>query len=219
MAWWTHPLLLVVVLLVTGQAKTGRRLFNQSERSAATDAEALAERRRAELEAELARVDPLTRLANRRACEEAVDQQPASDGVLVLDLDHFKRVNDTFGHAVGDLVLTAVADVLRGNLGSVAVCSRLGGEEFCALVSQVGSDAELFGLADAFRRAVSEVRIEGYDTLRPTVSVGASRRRPYESSVREAVSRADEALYVAKREGRNRTVLQRNQADDLPLAS
>jgi diguanylate cyclase (GGDEF)-like protein len=219
-AWWTHPLLLlVVVLLVIGHAMTGRRLFGEYERSAAAHAEALEERRRAELEAELARLDPLTRLANRRAYEEAVDQQPPADAVLVLDLDHFKRVNDTFGHAIGDQVLMAVAEVLRVELGPVAVCSRLGGEEFCALVRHVDGDQQLFGLAEVFRRAVSEVRIEGYPTLRPTVSVGASRRRPYESTVREAVSRADEALYVAKREGRNRTVLQGDDATELPLAS
>jgi diguanylate cyclase (GGDEF)-like protein len=219
-AWRTHPLLLlVVVLLVTGQAMTGRRLFNQYELSAAADAEALAERRRAELEAELARLDPLTRLANRRAYQEAVDQQPAADAVLIVDLDHFKRVNDTFGHAAGDEVLVAVASVLRGMLGPVAVCSRLGGEEFCALIRRVGSDAELLGLAEAFRRAVCEVRIEGLDTLRPTVSVGAARRRSDEPTVQEAVNRADEALYAAKREGRNRTVLRNDETRQLPLAS
>jgi diguanylate cyclase (GGDEF)-like protein len=220
-AWWTHPLLLgVVLLLVVGQAMTGRRLFGEYQRSAEAHADALAERRRAELEAELARLDSLTRLANRRAYQEAVDQQqPAADGVLVIDLDHFKRVNDSFGHAVGDEVLVAVASVLRSMLGPVAQCSRLGGEEFCALISHVGSDQELFGLAEAYRRAVSEVRIEGYPTLRPTVSVGASRRHPYELTVREAVNRADQALFVAKREGRNRTVLQRDDASELPLAS
>jgi diguanylate cyclase (GGDEF)-like protein len=219
-AWWTNPLLLLAaLLLVVGQAMTGRRLFGEYERSAAAHAEALVERRRAELEAELARLDPLTRLANRRGYEEAVDQQPACDGVLVLDLDHFKRVNDTFGHAVGDQVLVAVADVLRLALEPRAVVSRLGGEEFCALVQHVGSDEELFGLAESFRLAVSEVRIEGYATLRPTVSVGASRRRPYERTVRDAVTRADQALYAAKREGRNRTVLQHDDSTDLPLAS
>ena len=219
-AWSTNPLLLLaVLLLVVGQAMTGRRLFGEYERSAAAHAEALEERRRAELEAELARLDPLTRLANRRAYEEAVDQQPAADAVLVVDLDHFKRVNDTFGHAVGDQVLMIVADVLRRKLGAVAVCSRLGGEEFCALVSHVQSDEQLLDLAESFRLAVCDVRIQNYDTLRPTVSVGASRRRPYESTVREAVSRADAALYAAKREGRNRTVLQRDDSLDLPLAS
>jgi diguanylate cyclase (GGDEF)-like protein len=219
LAWWTHPLLLlVVVLLGIGQAMTGRRLFAEYERSAAAHAEALAERRRAELEAELARLDPLTRLANRRAYEEAVEQQPPPDAALVLDLDHFKRVNDTFGHAVGDLVLVEVAGVLQRMLGPAVLCSRLGGEEFCALVSRVGSDEELFGLAETFRRAVAEVRIEGYPTLRPTISIGAARRYPQEPTARDAVTRADQALYVAKREGRNRSVVV-NERSYLPLAS
>src|SRR5699024_12123381 len=65
---------------------------------AVANAEALAERRRAELEAEQARLDPLTRLANRRAYQEAIEEQPAASAAVVVDLDHFKRVNDTFGH-------------------------------------------------------------------------------------------------------------------------
>ncbi|MBV8720064.1 MAG: GGDEF domain-containing protein [Chloroflexi bacterium] len=218
-AWWTHPLLLiVVVLLVTGHAMTGRRLFGEYERSAAASEQALAERRRAEVEAEQARLDPLTRLANRRAYQEAVDEQPAPAAALVMDLDHFKRVNDTFGHDVGDRVLVEVAGVLRRTLEPIALCSRLGGEEFCALIAQCPDDEELFRIADYVRRAVSDLRFEGYPTLQPTASVGAARRLAHELTVHNAVSRADQALYAAKREGRNRTIIA-PKATPLPRAS
>jgi len=216
-AWSTHPLLLVVVvLLVIGQAMTGRRLFREYERAAVANAEALAERRRAQLEAEQARLDPLTRLANRRAYQEAIDERPAASAAVVLDLDHFKHVNDTFGHDVGDRVLTEVAGVLQRMLGRIAQCSRLGGEEFCALVADCDDDDALFRLADDVRREVGELRFEEYPMLRPTVSVGAARRQAHELTVRAAVSRADQALYRAKRAGRNRTMI--HSEDELPLA-
>jgi diguanylate cyclase (GGDEF)-like protein len=218
-AWWTHPLLLaVVVLLVIGHAMTGRRLFGEYARSAAASEEALVERRRAELEAERARIDPLTRLANRRAYQEAVDERPAPAAALVLDLDHFKRVNDTYGHDVGDRVLVEVAGVLRRMLEPIGLCARLGGEEFCALIAQCPDDDELFKIGDYVRRAVSELRFDDYPTLEPTVSIGAARRHAYELTVRDAVSRADQALYAAKRAGRNRTIIA-DESSALPLAS
>src|SRR5712692_5437052 len=93
--WWTNPLLLLaVVLLVIGQAATGRRLFREYEDAAAAREQALAEGRRAELEADQARHDPLTRLPNRRAFEEVLESQPPPAAALMLDLDYFKHVND-----------------------------------------------------------------------------------------------------------------------------
>src|SRR5579859_4933678 len=130
--WWTNPLLLLaVVLLVIGQAATGRRLFREYEGAATAREQALAERRRAELEADQARHDPLTRLPNRRAFDEVLELQAPPAGVLMLDLDHFKAINDTFGHDVGDRVLVDVAALLQDTVGGSAFCARLGGEEFC----------------------------------------------------------------------------------------
>jgi diguanylate cyclase (GGDEF)-like protein len=216
--WWTNPLLLaVVVLLVIGQAMTGRRLFTEYEQGAAAREQALAERRRAELEAEQARRDALTRLPNRRAFEERLQSQSAPQAVLMLDLDHFKHVNDTFGHDVGDMVLVAVADTLQRTLGDVAFCARLGGEEFCALIwpGFVG-DSELLALAERMRHAVGALRFDADQRLHPTVSIGVARRRPDEATAREAITRADQALYRAKRDGRDRTYLE--GSDALPLA-
>jgi diguanylate cyclase (GGDEF)-like protein len=217
--WWTNPpLLLVVVLLVIGQATTGRRLFREHEGAAAARALALAERQRAEVEAAQARHDPLTRLPNRRSFEEILDSKSPPAAVLMLDLDHFKRINDTFGHDVGDRVLVEMAAVLRETLGNSAFCARLGGEEFCVLVSDVASDDELLFFAERIRRAVKELRFGEHEEARVTVSIGAARREPHEATARDAIVRADQALYSAKRNGRDQTHLD-DRANPRRLAS
>jgi diguanylate cyclase (GGDEF)-like protein len=217
--FWTNPWLLgVVVLLVISQAMTGQRLFREYERGALAREQALAERRRAELEAEQARHDVLTGLPNRRAFEEVLRLRPAAQAVLMLDLDHFKRVNDTLGHDVGDLVLVAVAATLQRTLGDVAFCARLGGEEFCALISSgFADDGQLLELAERVRHGVAALRFDGHERLQPTASIGVARRLPGELTAREAITRADQALYRAKRDGRDRTYLERSVS--LPLAS
>jgi diguanylate cyclase (GGDEF)-like protein len=207
-AWWTNPTLpLVIVLLVIGQAATGRRLFREYEVAAAAREQALAERRRAEQEAVQARQDPLTGLPNRRAFEEVLESRPTLAAALMLDLDHFKRINDTFGHETGDQVLIQVAALLQQTLGASAFCARLGGEEFCVLVSDVASDDELLFFAERVRRGVKELRFAGKDQPRVTVSIGAARRQAHEPTAREAIVRADQALYCAKRDGRDQTHL------------
>src|SRR5204863_10218809 len=168
-AWWTNPVLpLVIGLLVIGQAATGRRLFREYEGAAAAREQALAERRRAELEAVQARQDPLTGLPNRRAFEEVLESQPTPAAALMLDLDHFKGINDTFGHETGDQVLVQVAALLQKMLGASAFCARLGGEEFCVLVSHVASDHELLLFAERVRRCLRELRFAGRDQPRAT---------------------------------------------------
>jgi diguanylate cyclase (GGDEF)-like protein len=212
-AWWTHPALpLVIVLLVIGQAATGRRLFREYEGAAAAREQALAERRRAELEAVQARQDPLTGLPNRRAFEEVLEAQPPPAAALMLDLDHFKHINDTFGHEAGDQVLVQVAALLQQTLGASAFCARLGGEEFCVLVSQAASDDELLFFAERVRRGVKDLRFAGQDQPRVTVSIGAARRQAHEPTAREAIVRADQALYCAKRDGRDQTHLDGHDA-------
>jgi len=217
-AWWTHPALpMVIVLLVIGQAATGRRLFREYEGAAAAREQAMAERRRAELEAVQARQDPLTGLPNRRAFEEVLETQPPPAAVLMLDLDHFKRINDTFGHETGDQVLIQVAALLQQTLGASAFCARLGGEEFCVLVSRAASDDELLFFAERVRRGVKDLRFAGQDQPRVTVSIGAARRQAHEPTAREAIVRADQALYCAKRDGRDQTHL--DGRDGMRLAS
>jgi diguanylate cyclase (GGDEF)-like protein len=204
--WWTNPLLLLaVVLLVIGQAMTGRRLFHEYEAAAVAR--------------EQARRDPLTRLPNRRAFEEELDSRPNPDAVLMFDLDHFKRINDTFGHDAGDSVLVEVAVLVQQTLGSRAFCARLGGEEFCALVADVLSDDELFELAECVRLAVKGLRIAELEQLRVTISIGAARPRGQELTARNAIMRADQALYRAKRHGRDQTQLDVPSDDVRLLAS
>jgi diguanylate cyclase (GGDEF)-like protein len=156
-------------------------------------------------------------MPNRRAFEEALESRAAPDAVLMLDLDYFKRINDTFGHDAGDRVLIEVAAVVQATLGRQAFCARVGGEEFCALVADVADDAALLGVAEGVRMAVRQLRFDNEAGLRVTVSIGAARSRPHELTAREAITRADHALYSAKRDGRDRAYL--DTPLDMPLAS
>jgi len=138
--------------------------------------------------------------------------QPAS--LLMLDLDRFKAVNDTYGHAAGDAVLAAFSGLLQRMLRQSDLFARYGGEEFVVLAPNAGTDAAL-ELAERIRAAVAELRVTvGGLVLRFTVSVGASSLGPeagLASPLEALLARADEALYVAKAAGRNRV-------EHLPLA-
>jgi len=163
-----------------------------------------------------AMTDDLTGLYNRRfvirellreveACAQAGGQM----AVLLIDVDHFKRVNDAYGHQVGDRVLAAVAHVIRENLRPTDTVGRYGGEEFVVMCP--GSDlASGIRVAERLRRAVAECRIPVDNVIvRVTVSVGVTAWRGGTEEVGEAVvdrilREADEALYRAKEKGRNR---------------
>ncbi|MFO1249888.1 MAG: GGDEF domain-containing protein [Inhella sp.] len=162
-----------------------------------------------------AREDVLTRLANRRHAEQALplmwEQTPSPDtpfAVAMLDIDHFKRVNDQFGHAVGDAVLRELAQLLRQRLRSADLLARWGGEEFLiGLVGPPARDAE--AVLERLRSAVMEHPWERVHAgLRLTISIGLALRgvgngAPAEEP-RELVQAADIALYQAKHAGRNR---------------
>lgn len=157
------------------------------------------------------RVDPLTRLYNRgylndRLREELVrsarTQSPFS--FLLLDVDHFKKVNDTHGHQAGDEVLRGLAALLKRSCrGSDAVC-RYGGEEIAILLADTPlSGAQIF--AENVRKAVEkeEIAIPGGGRLRVTVSIGISEYGTHGKSADTLIASADSALYEAKRSGRN----------------
>lgn len=202
--WWTNPLLLVgIVLLVIGQAVTGRRLFREYEAAARAREQALH--------------DPLTGLPNRRAFEERLDARPIPSGVLMLDLDHFKRINDTFGHAAGDRVLVEVAQQIQKTLDGRVFCARVGGEEFCALFTEIASDDELLLCANRLRLLVKSLRFGSLDNLHVTLSIGAARPLAEETALRDSIMRADRALYRAKCEGRDRVCIDSGAAP-VPLA-
>ena len=169
--------------------------------------------RRARAEAELrARTDELTGAFNRRHFAEIVADALSGDargcGLLLLDADHFKQVNDAYGHMVGDVVLVELSRRLRACLGTADCLARWGGEEFAVLLQGVGSDAELDRRAQRLRAAVARTPIaaEGV-SVRLTISIGAARAGDELGSLDALVEAADRCLYVAKRHGRNRVSL------------
>lgn len=155
-----------------------------------------------------ARTDSLTGLANRLAADEQLrqahavfkrNQKPYT--VLLMDVDHFKRVNDTHGHAAGDDVLRHVASVLQEHLRETDLVARVGGEEFLVLLHQTPLDQALV-VADKLRVAVASTPISPVGAV--TVSLGAAEVQAADTNPEATVNRADQALYVAKQAGRNR---------------
>jgi diguanylate cyclase len=154
---------------------------------------------------DMALTDDLTRLPNRRSAYRAFEEAMRSEGtpvsVLLLDIDNFKRVNDTHGHEVGDEVIRAIAATLQITLGRSGTLVRWGGEEYLALLSGV-TITHAAREAEALRAAVEHLTLP-YGPL--TVSVGVSSRLPGDS-VKSLVHRADQGLYRAKEGGKNRVV-------------
>lgn len=153
-----------------------------------------------------AQSDPLTGLANRRALGTFLDMltqtaQPYS--VLVLDIDHFKRINDTFGHDAGDLALKQVAEIIKINSRASDLACRAGGEEFI-LVMPGASLAVASTIAERIRASVESSDIPGVGRL--TLSIGAASRDEEKTVPDEVLKVADERLYVAKQSGRNKVV-------------
>jgi diguanylate cyclase (GGDEF)-like protein/PAS domain S-box-containing protein len=167
---------------------------------------------RVELLERRARTDPLTGLGNRRLLllelgTAAAAQQPEPLGVLMIDIDRFKDVNDTHGHAAGDEVLAEVARRIAAVVRGHDVVARWGGEEFCVLLPDVASNAEVLEVAERIRGVVAQAPIRtAAGEIDVTVSVGAVRTRPGLEPP-ELIGSADRALYSAKDAGRNRVEL------------
>jgi diguanylate cyclase (GGDEF)-like protein len=166
--------------------------------------------------AELAVTDALTLLHNRRSLNDALEREFArarrykhSLAVYMLDIDHFKKVNDTHGHATGDRVLSLVAAVMRKSTRETDVVGRYGGEEFMILAPETSaSDAHMVG--ERVRTKVESSSTAAADVPAVTISIGiATTDTVAAASVEELVQLADAALYQAKREGRNRCVAAR----------
>lgn len=167
-------------------------------------------RQRLSQEEETARTDSLTGLFNRR-CFDAelpvfMERARAIHGglaVIAIDLDHFKPVNDTVGHAGGDAVLKGVGAILRGQIRRSDLPCRTGGDEFIVLLADL-TDAQAQARAEALRVAIGTMPHPGTEHgLRITTTMGGTMYRPGESK-EDFLHRADEALYAAKRAGRNR---------------
>jgi diguanylate cyclase (GGDEF)-like protein len=151
----------------------------------------------------LGRTDQLTGLPNRRALMEAVYRAEAHVLALVIvDIDRFKRVNDTHGHLAGDAVIKAVGEIMLVELGQLGQVARVGGEEFALLSLGVSADALASKLV-AFRDKVSSTRIATSGVgVRVTISAGVALQREGET-FDQLYSAADQALYAAKSSGRN----------------
>ena len=162
----------------------------------------------------LAAIDPLTDAYNRRfglgrLAEEFSRAIRAESplGVLMFDLDHFKAVNDTYGHLVGDRVLRSVARTCRRVIREGDVLIRYGGEEFVVILPGAG-DADVRDIGERLRRAIGETSVaEGDQRIKVTVSVGGSIYSDAVSSVEELIARVDADLYEAKQGGRDRLVV------------
>jgi two-component system cell cycle response regulator len=164
---------------------------------------------------QLALTDPLTQTLNRRALVERLTAElerarryALELSVLVVDLDHFKAVNDGFGHLVGDDVLCAVARTLQREARAVDIVARYGGEEFVVVLPETGQEGAV-AVAERIRQRVAEQPAEiceQYHGLTVTVSIGVATAMPSHTSVLpdDLVAAADEALYRAKAHGRNR---------------
>jgi diguanylate cyclase (GGDEF)-like protein len=151
----------------------------------------------------LSRTDTLTGLSNRRAFLEQFDRCDRDKAMLVLDIDHFKTVNDTYGHLAGDEAIVRVAAMLLKVFSDRCVCARIGGEEF-AVFCQDMAFAEFAALGELSRRKIAAMRIATKDgEFSITVSGGMARALPHEE-FGAVFSRADKALYAAKSGGRDR---------------
>jgi diguanylate cyclase (GGDEF)-like protein/PAS domain S-box-containing protein len=161
----------------------------------------------------LANTDPLTGALNRRAGEELLATALRGwrqDGrrfcVLMIDCDHFKLVNDIWGHEVGDKVLVALVEICRENLRGGDIAVRWGGEEFLLMLAATSRDAAL-AIAERLRRTIEDRDIDrGGGTIRITVSIGVAEVHEGDTRADEMVRRADRSLYFAKNAGRNRVV-------------
>jgi diguanylate cyclase (GGDEF)-like protein/putative nucleotidyltransferase with HDIG domain len=159
--------------------------------------------RRLERLRELAELDPLTGLRNRRGFEKGLESRHAPLALLICDLDHFKRVNDTLGHPVGDEVLRTFSELLRDCTREGDVAVRLGGEEFALVLSGVG-EREALAVAERLRREVAATFKDFPVPISVSVGIAEGSR---DDGAEALVRAANRALFAAKRLGRDRCVV------------
>lgn len=161
--------------------------------------------------------DPLLGIYNRRYMEQRLQEEVSRANrymtplsLCIIDIDDFKRVNDSFGHPVGDKVLRRLSDLLRERMRDVDLFARYGGEEFVVLLPNTGAE-EAAVFADRMRQLVEEASLastaEGIPDIRCTVSIGVTTSSRGKLSGAELLREADDALYKAKNGGRNRVMV------------
>jgi diguanylate cyclase len=204
--------------LLTDSRDTGASLTSLMQRLHSATAELAQLRRQLDEAREQAKLDALTGVANRRGFDEAMQallhEHKSGDScpsVMMIDLDHFKQVNDQYGHVFGDTVLKSVAQAIRSCVKGRDLVARYGGEEFAVMLPATALPGAI-ALAEQIRATIAGARIRRGNTSERigaiTVSVGVSSWKPGES-IDALIERADRALYRSKSEGRNRV----NSAD------
>ncbi|WP_337841206.1 sensor domain-containing diguanylate cyclase [Rheinheimera sp.] len=162
----------------------------------------------------LSKTDFLTGLHNRGAWEDALinefrrtKRSGHRSTLLMVDIDHFKRVNDTYGHAAGDAVIKQTAAAVKKNLRSTDIAGRYGGEEFAVLLVDTSADQALF-FAERLRKNVEAMQIEfNQQLLNVTVSIGIGEYKADMQQYRDWIELADKALYQSKASGRNKVTI------------
>lgn len=163
---------------------------------------------------QLSKTDFLTELNNRGTWEDALHNEfkrlkrSGHQGTLLMcDIDHFKRINDGYGHAAGDVVIRQVAQAVKKNLRETDVAGRYGGEEFAVLLVDTSADQALY-FAERLRKTVEALSMEfNQQLLKATVSVGIAEYSSDMLEHRQWIEAADKALYTSKAEGRNRVTV------------
>ena len=193
--------------------------INEELQSRLTAAETRLQQQTEQIESHVAeaRTDPLTRLPNRRAFDDAMVRRIAEYQrrltpfcVSILDVDHFKQLNDRYGHLAGDHVLRRIGDVLRAVAGEGELVARIGGEEFGVILPR-RSTGEACHVIEAIRTSIAAESFQFEETpLQATVSLGLAAVESGDDPI-TLVRRADEALYAAKRGGRNCAYLHNGQ--------
>lgn len=155
--------------------------------------------------------DALTGLYNRRYFEEALEKEVTRSRrmrlpftIISLDLDYLKQINDKYGHSFGDLAITTIADVLKKNARSIDIAARMGGEEFNVLLPGIDSKGGLIA-AERVRSAIAECNIDQVGQI--TASIGVATFLEHSENIEELLELADQAMYAAKRNGRNQVQL------------
>lgn len=156
--------------------------------------------------------DPLTQIGNRAAFDEALNKHISFNtrhktdfSIMVIDIDHFKKVNDTFGHIAGDKVLKSVADTIQNTLRASDEVFRYGGEEFVVILGNTQQGGANF-IAERIRKSIEDLKVSLNKTISVTASIGIAATENV-GDVNHTLELADKALYQAKESGRNRVIV------------
>ncbi|MCA9506675.1 MAG: GGDEF domain-containing protein, partial [Myxococcales bacterium] len=162
---------------------------------------------------EMVRHDPLTGVLNRKGLDEALQREIASARrrssslcIGLLDVDNFKRINDSHGHRVGDAALRHLADVIRDTLRPQDILGRFGGEEFIVILPNTSAEDAVIAMQRLQRALTNQYFLTAGERLLITFSAGVARLGPDEDA-EAAIDRADKAMYRAKKAGRNRVLM------------